>query len=206
MIYTMSSEYYTIKKMIYELFQIGKKKDLEKDKLLHLYDNRFTKFSEGPPYHRLSIRETLHEEQQFFSKTSNYDFEIEDLQIDIFFNCNIAIATFILHESGEIVASSDNSNKDSNSNNSSILKRGNKNANNNNDDDPTSFYLGNFDNTSSNSSRKLFLKESVRASIVFLRLQDSSIRPNPHSNNNCKSTTYGWQVIHEHFSRIENNI
>jgi hypothetical protein len=193
--------------MIYELFQIGKKKDLEKDKLMHFYDNRFTKFSEGPPYRRLSITEALEEEQQFFSKTSNFDFEIEDLQIDTFFNCNIAIATFILHESGEVIVSSDNANRDDNSNKSSILKRGNKNAdNNNNDDDPTSFYLDNFGNTTNNSSsRKLLLKESARASIVFLRLQDNSRRDYSHSNNNCKSATYGWQVIHEHFSRIENN-
>jgi hypothetical protein len=107
----MSSGYNTIKKMVYELFEIGKKKDLEKDKLLHFYGNRFTKFSEGPPYRRLSITEALREEQEFFSKTSNYDFEIEDLQIDTFFNCNVAIATFILHESGEVVVSSNNSNK-----------------------------------------------------------------------------------------------
>jgi hypothetical protein len=200
----MSSEYNTIKKIVYELFEVGKKKDLEKGKLLHFYDNRFTKFSEGPPYRRLSITEALHEEQQFFSKTSSYDFEIEDLQIDTFSNCNVAIATFILHESGQVIIFSNNSNKDGNSNNSSILKRINKNVDNN--DDPTSFYLRNFDNTTS-SSRRLLLKESVRASMVFLRLQDSSAtRDYDHSNNNYKSTTSGWQVIHEHFSRIENNL
>jgi hypothetical protein len=82
----MSSGYNTIKKMVYELFEIRKKKDLEKDKLLHFYGNRFTRFSEGPPYRRLSITEALREEQEFFSKTSNYDFEIEDLQDDT--QCN----------------------------------------------------------------------------------------------------------------------
>ncbi len=192
--------------MVYELFEIGKKNDLEKGKLLHFFGNKFTKFSAGPPYRRLSIIEALHEEQEFFSKVSNYDFEIEDLRIDIFLSCSIAIATFILHESGEIVAFPNNSSKyDYNSSNGRLLKIGNNRNVNNDTDDPTSFYLDNFDK-SSRRSRRLMVKESVRGSLVFLRLQDSATRWYPHDNRYCKSRTYGWEVIHEHFSRIEKSI
>ena len=186
-----AADYYhtTIKNTIHELFEAGQKKNFEENKLLHYHGNAFTKFSRGPLYQRLSLEETLLEEQTFFSKISDYNFDIEDLKIDFFCNGNIAIATFVLHESGKkeaIVVAEEEGGQ------ATTSLPGHSSRNRHSD-------FG--------DNHNLTLNEHLRATMIFLKLENSDTNTrnyfNSDINNNCKSnaTTSYWKVVHEHFSR-----
>ncbi len=93
-----------IERLIYKAFNIGKNKDLNSIEIIH--DKRLTKFSDTPPYHRMSYEEACLHEEMFFANVSDYDFTIEDLRVDILYidgNEGIALATFILEHKGIVV-------------------------------------------------------------------------------------------------------
>lgn len=118
-IYDLKSSVKTeIERLVYKSFEIGKIKRWQENQALHYgaastnCGGRFSKFSEGPPYRKMSLNDALEEEQRFFSSVSDYTFKIDDLRVDVF--GNTAIATFIVEQTGKIIAttSDDNSAKE----------------------------------------------------------------------------------------------
>ncbi len=94
------------------------------------YGGRFSKFSEGPPYRKMSLNDVLEEEQQFFSSVSGYTFKIDDLQVDVF--GNTTIATFIVEQTGKFITtvSDDNSAKQEEEDNAIIERKSDDNYHN----------------------------------------------------------------------------
>jgi len=89
-----------IRDLIYEYFQIAKTKEIEK--LEEFLNSRFTKFGDSPPYDRRGPERALMLEQLQFASLSDYDFKIEDMQIDIL-DGDAAAATFSLESTGLLV-------------------------------------------------------------------------------------------------------
>jgi len=88
-----------IRDLIYQYFQIAKTKEIEK--IEEFFDSRFTKFGDSPPYDRRDPERALMLEQLQFASLSDYDFKIEDMQIDILGDS--AVATFSLESTGMLV-------------------------------------------------------------------------------------------------------
>ncbi len=88
-----------IRELINEYFQLAKTKEIEKiDRFLH---SSFTKFGDSPPYDRRDYERALMLEQLQFASISDYDFKIEDMNIEI--QKDVAVASFLLHSTGMIV-------------------------------------------------------------------------------------------------------
>jgi ketosteroid isomerase-like protein len=88
-----------IRDLIYEYFQIAKTKEIEK--LEEFLNSNFTKFGDSPPYDRRDPERALMLEQLQFASLSDYDFKIEDMQIDVLDDA--AVATFSLESTGLLV-------------------------------------------------------------------------------------------------------
>jgi len=88
-----------IRDLTYKYFQIAKTKEIEK--LDELFDPRFTKFGDSPPYERRDHERALLLEQLHFASFSDYDFKIEDMHIDVLDGG--AVATFTLESTGMLV-------------------------------------------------------------------------------------------------------
>ena len=88
-----------VRDLIYKYFEIAKTKEIEK--LEEFFDPRFTKYGDSPPYDRRSSERALMLEQLHFASLSDYDFKIEDMQIDI--SDSSAVATFTLESVGMLV-------------------------------------------------------------------------------------------------------
>jgi len=88
-----------VRDLIYKYFEIAKTKEIEK--LEDFFDPRFTKYGDSPPYDRRSSERALMLEQLHFASLSDYDFKIEDMQIDI--SDSSAVATFTLESVGMLV-------------------------------------------------------------------------------------------------------
>jgi hypothetical protein len=89
-----------VRDLIYRYFEIAKTKEIEK--LEDFFDPRFTKYGDSPPYDRRSLERALMLEQLHFASLSDYDFKIEDIQIDIL-DSSSAVATFTLESAGMLV-------------------------------------------------------------------------------------------------------
>jgi ketosteroid isomerase-like protein len=90
-----------IRRAVYRAFEVGKSKDLQSISRLHYNDERFSKFSDTPPYMRMGYSDTCMHEELYFASVSDYDFKIEDLKIGIF--DDTAIATFMIEHTGMLV-------------------------------------------------------------------------------------------------------
>lgn len=88
-----------IRDIIYDYFQLAKTKEIEK--IEEFLDPSFTKFGDSPPYDRRGFERALMLEQLQFASLSDYDFKIEDLQIEVMNDA--AIATFVMQVTGMIV-------------------------------------------------------------------------------------------------------
>ena len=86
---------------IRSLFEVGKNKDLSSLADLHASRDLFTKFDENPPYTRQNSEEAFVYEQAAFANISDYNYNIDDLRIDVLGDS--AIATFYLSYSGMFV-------------------------------------------------------------------------------------------------------
>jgi len=87
--------------VIFAFFEAGKNKDLAALGGFHSSQDSFTKFDENPPYTRQSSQEAFIHEQAAFANISDYEYQIEDLRIDLL--QNVAIATFYLTYKGIFV-------------------------------------------------------------------------------------------------------
>lgn len=90
-----------IKRAVYRAFEVGKSKDLQSIQQMHSNDERFSKFSDMPPYMRMGYSDTCMHEELYFASISDYDFKIEDLRIDMF--GEMAIVTFLIEHTGMLV-------------------------------------------------------------------------------------------------------
>lgn len=88
-----------IEQLIYRSFSIGKDKDLSLINRLHA--SNASKFSDTPPYHLLDYNELCLHEELFFANVSDYEFNIEDLRIEVF--DDMALALFIVEQKGMVV-------------------------------------------------------------------------------------------------------
>ncbi len=86
--------------VIFAFFEAGKNKDLTSLGRFHSVRN-FSKFDENPPYTRQNSEEAFVYEQAAFANISDYNYEIEDLKIDLV--GQVAIATFYLTYRGIFV-------------------------------------------------------------------------------------------------------
>jgi ketosteroid isomerase-like protein len=90
-----------IRELLYRYFQIVKTKEI--DKMEELLDPRFTKFGDRPPYDRREEDRALMLDHLQVVSISDYEFEIEDMRIDIIGDSFAANATFILKSKGILV-------------------------------------------------------------------------------------------------------
>ena len=65
-----------------------------------IVDEGFNKFDDWPPFRRQEGEETLRNEFGAFKVLSGYDYELKDLQVDVF--GDVAVATFHIHYKGEM--------------------------------------------------------------------------------------------------------
>lgn len=89
-----------IEKVIFNAFNVGKNKDISIIREIHMH-NRFSKFSDVPPYNLQTYDDACLYEELYFANISDYEFNIEDLRIDIF--NDIALCTFIIVQRGVLV-------------------------------------------------------------------------------------------------------
>ncbi len=82
-------------------FEAGKNKDLSSLADFHASGESFTKFDENPPYTRQNSEEAFVHEQAAFANISDYNYNIEDLRIDMM--GDVAVATFYLTYAGMFV-------------------------------------------------------------------------------------------------------
>ncbi|MDQ3873217.1 MAG: nuclear transport factor 2 family protein [Thermoproteota archaeon] len=94
-----STDHAEIRDLIYKYFQLAKSKDIEK--IEEFLDPHFTKFGDSPPYDRRDFERALMLEQLHFASLSDYDFKIENLEINV--TGGIAVATFILEVTGMLI-------------------------------------------------------------------------------------------------------
>lgn len=87
--------------MIYDYFSIAKTKEI--DRIEGFLDSSFTKFGDSHPYDRRDYERSLMLEQLQFASISDYDFNIEDMKIEVLDRNNVATATFLLTSTGMLV-------------------------------------------------------------------------------------------------------
>jgi ketosteroid isomerase-like protein len=88
-----------IRDLIYNYFELAKTKEIEK--IEEFLGTKFTKFGDSPPYDRRDFERALMLEQLQFASLSDYDFKIENMQVDV--AGDSAVATFMLEVTGMIV-------------------------------------------------------------------------------------------------------
>src|SRR5947199_4696067 len=86
--------------VIFAFFEAGKNKDLSALGEFHA-PRDFSKFDENPPYTRQDSDEAFVYEQAAFANISDYDYKVEELEVVIIVNFNIA--TVILSYTGIIM-------------------------------------------------------------------------------------------------------
>ena len=89
-----------VEAVIYAFFEAGKNKDLPSLGGFHSRET-FTKFDENPPFTRQNADEAFIHEQAAFANISDYEYQVQDLRIDLI--GEIAIATFYLTYRGMFV-------------------------------------------------------------------------------------------------------
>lgn len=82
-------------------FDAGKNKELSSLGDFHASKELFTKFDENPPYARQNSEDAYVHEQAAFANISDYNYQIDDLRIDLI--GDVGIATFYLTYSGIFV-------------------------------------------------------------------------------------------------------
>lgn len=79
-----------IQNLVHELYQAIKEKDLEKMKSFHVYSDKFSAFYGGRK--RKNSEEAQEYERKMAESFSEAEFDIEDVQVNVF--DNVAVATF----------------------------------------------------------------------------------------------------------------
>jgi hypothetical protein len=87
--------------VIVTFFNTGKTKNLEPLSMIQLDDQRFSSYSDIPPFDLKDYATTIALQQLRFVSISDYEYEIKNTRVDIFDNC--AVVTFTIRQTGMIV-------------------------------------------------------------------------------------------------------
>lgn len=87
--------------VIVTFFNAGKTKNLAPLSMIQLNDQRFSSYSDIPPFDLKDYATTIALQQLRFVSISDYEYEIKNSKVDIFDNC--AVLTFIIRQTGMIV-------------------------------------------------------------------------------------------------------
>ncbi len=90
-----------ITQLIHTFFTAGKSKNLAPLSVIQLDDQRFSSYSDVPPFDLKDFATTIALQQLRFVSISDYEYELKNLKIDLF--DNFAIATFLVRQTGMIV-------------------------------------------------------------------------------------------------------
>lgn len=82
-------------------FNAGKTKNVAPLSVIQLNDPRFSAYSDVPPFDLKDFATTTALEQLRFVSISDYDFELENIRVDLFET--FAVVTFTVKQSGMIV-------------------------------------------------------------------------------------------------------
>ena len=88
-----------VKAVIYAAFEAGKNRNFGILSIIH--DENLSKFGDSPPFEIQSVQEALILEEIGFASLSDYNYEIQNLNIKII--DRVAVATFTLRYSGVLV-------------------------------------------------------------------------------------------------------
>jgi ketosteroid isomerase-like protein len=83
-----------IEKVVHEIFDAAKKKDLDRLETFHLLGPKFTKFDDWEPLNKQDAETARKVEREGFSAISDFNSDIQDFKADVF--GDVAIATFVL--------------------------------------------------------------------------------------------------------------
>ncbi len=87
--------------VIATFFNTGKTKNLAPLSMIQLDDQRFSSYSDIPPFDLKDYATTIALQQLRFVSISDYEYEIKNTRVDIFDNC--AVVTFTIRQTGMIV-------------------------------------------------------------------------------------------------------
>jgi len=90
-----------ITELITVFFNAGKTKNLAPLEAIQLNDSRFSSYSDVPPLDLKDYATTFALQQLRFVSISDYEYEIENIRVDLF--DIFAVATFIVKQTGMIV-------------------------------------------------------------------------------------------------------
>ncbi len=90
-----------ITEIIHTFFTAGKTKNLAPLSAIQLDDARFSSYGDVPPLDLKDFATTFALQQLRFVSISDYEYELNNLRIDLF--DNFAIATFIVKQTGMVV-------------------------------------------------------------------------------------------------------
>lgn len=86
------AEQKAIERLVYEIFDAGKKKDIVRLESYHLYGPKFTKYDDEFPYKRIDADEGKKGEREGFLSLDDFEIHLSGFKADIF--GDFAIATF----------------------------------------------------------------------------------------------------------------
>ena len=95
------SENEEIIQVLETFFEAGKTKDFSKLQGIHLNDDKFSSFSDLPPYDLKDLKNTLELEQLRFISITDYDYQVKSPKISIF--GDTAVVAFELNQKGMLV-------------------------------------------------------------------------------------------------------
>jgi hypothetical protein len=82
-------------------FNAGKTKNLAPLGAIQFNDSRFSSYNDVPPLDLKDYATTIALQQLRFVSISDYEYELQNIRVDLFDNC--AVATFVVKQTGMIV-------------------------------------------------------------------------------------------------------
>jgi len=79
-----------VKEILREIYETAQAQDLDQLSSYHLYGPKFTEFKSGKP--RADAERNKQSEREFFTRISDFDYDLRGLKVSVF--GNVAIATF----------------------------------------------------------------------------------------------------------------
>jgi len=89
-----------IKKIILDIFEVAKAKDMDSLDSYHLNSPKFTKFDDGEIPQRQDYEMAKKTEEDLFTNVDEFNYQPPDIKVDVF--DHVAIATFLLDWGGRM--------------------------------------------------------------------------------------------------------
>jgi ketosteroid isomerase-like protein len=81
-----------IEKLVHDIFDSGKRKDIDRLESYHLYGPKFTRYDDGAPWPRQNAEQGKKSERDGFLSADEYSIAFSNLKVDVF--GDFAVATF----------------------------------------------------------------------------------------------------------------